>query len=82
MPIRRLDAEKFKVAPVAADSNADWWGNNAAFTCPVCSKVFLATSFNDPNNIGQPCPACGKSRAHVTGSPLQGGEAWIEWGFD
>ena len=80
--IRRLDPKRFALHPAAADADADWWGNNAAFTCPVCSKVFLATAFNDSNSIGHPCPACGKSRAHVTGSPNKDGEAWIEWDLD
>ena len=82
MPVRRLDPNRYMVRPVAADADADWSGNNAAFTCPVCSKVFLATSFNWPLGQGHPCPGCGKSKAYVTGSAAKGGEARIEWNFD
>ena len=34
MPIRFFDHDH-------KDSTADWHGNNAAFTCPVCLKVFI-----------------------------------------
>jgi hypothetical protein len=36
MPVRRLDRSRYNEGqPVAADADADWFGNNAAFTCPV-----------------------------------------------
>jgi len=73
----RYNADK----PVAADADADWNGNNAAFTCPVCSKVFLVTSFNSLGETGLQCPGCGKSTAYVTGSAAKDGKAWIEWSY-
>jgi hypothetical protein len=83
MLVRHLDPEKYRAGkPVAADADADWNGNNAAFTCPVCSKVFIVTAFNDLGRIGLQCPGCGKSTAYVTGSAAKGGEARIEWNFD
>jgi predicted RNA-binding Zn-ribbon protein involved in translation (DUF1610 family) len=83
MRVRRLDPNRYNVGkPVAADADADWNDNNAAFTCPVCSKVFIVTSFNDLGRIGLHCPACGKSTAYVTGSAAKGGEARIEWDTD
>jgi hypothetical protein len=82
MPVRRLDPDKYNAGkPVAADADADWNGNNAAFTCPVCSKVFVVSAFI--NTVGLRCPACGKSTAYVTGSPAdKGTEARIEWKFE
>jgi transcription elongation factor Elf1 len=81
MPIRYLDPERYNAGkPAAADADADWNGNNAAFTCPVCSKVFVVSAFI--NTAGLHCPGCGKSTAYVTGSAIQGREAWIEWSFD
>jgi hypothetical protein len=83
MPIRYLDPSRYNAGkPVAADADADWNGNNAAFSCPVCHKVFIVTSFNRLGEIGLLCPACGKSRAYCSGSAAQGGEARIEWDFD
>ncbi len=84
MPIRHLDPNRYNVGkPVAADADADWFGNNAAFTCPVCSKVFIVSSFNRVGIIGRQCPGCGKSTAYVTGTAEQEGkEARIEWKLD
>ena len=65
MPIKYFDHNH-------KDVTADWHGNNAAFTCPVCSKVFIVSSFTDRN--GRKCPGCNKATAFVTGS-----EARIEW---
>ena len=80
MPLRHLEAERFKGnTSLAPDANADWKGNNAAFTCPVCSKVFIVTHFNDRDENGRRCPGCNKSTAYCTGSPVNDGEAWIEW---
>jgi len=69
MPIKYFDHDH-------KDSTADWHGNNAAFTCPVCSKVFIVSSLIDKN--GRKCPACNKATAFVTVSPKDG-EARIEW---
>lgn len=56
----------------------DWLGNNAAFTCPECGQVYLVSGFLKHE---RPCPACGKSRARVTGSPARGGKAAITWDY-
>lgn len=80
MPVRYLDPSKFGDPLSVADANADWHGNNAAFTCPVCSKVFIVSHFNKEGENGRPCPGCGKSKAFVTGSPSYSGhQARIEW---
>ena len=36
MPIKNLDAN-------AIGQNEDWEGNNAAFRCPACQKIFLVS---------------------------------------
>ena len=54
----------------------DWFGNNAAFTCPVCGKIFIASEYISKN--GRACPKCGKATAYCTGKPGKG-EAFIEW---
>ena len=69
MPIRYFDHDH-------KDTNVDWHGNNAAFTCPVCSTVFVVSILMDKN--GRKCPACNKATAFVTGSPKDS-EARIEW---
>ena len=53
----------------------DWWGNNIAFACPVCGKVFIVSAFLKSGK--GTCPNCGKSRGTVT----QGKDtkASIEW---
>jgi hypothetical protein len=53
----------------------DWEGNNAAFTCPLCAKVFLVSGRLHPH--GRDCPGCGKSRGHIAGGRKSGGKAWI-----
>jgi hypothetical protein len=62
----------------------DWEGNNAAFTCPVCQKVFIVSDTR--MHVGpqkekgyRRCPACEKSVARVNGGRKSGGTASIEW---
>jgi hypothetical protein len=54
----------------------DWLGNNAALECPVCGKVYIVSSFIKHE---RPCPGCGQSHAHVTGSEGKRGKATITW---
>ena len=46
----------------------DWLGNNAAFTCPQpgCGKVYIVSALIYKD--GRECPACGRSKAFVSGS--------------
>jgi predicted RNA-binding Zn-ribbon protein involved in translation (DUF1610 family) len=53
----------------------DWRGNNIAFNCPVCGKVFIVSWFLDREKGGK-CPKCRKSRGIVT---KDGKTASIEW---
>jgi predicted RNA-binding Zn-ribbon protein involved in translation (DUF1610 family) len=55
----------------------DWEGNNAAFTCPACRKVFIVS---EPIHKGsRPCPRCGKSIGHINGGRKSGGSAHLTW---
>ena len=56
----------------------DWLGNNAAFTCPSCGKVFVVSAMLNRAG-GRPCPNCDSSRGFVQGGAKSGGRAWIEW---
>ncbi len=69
MPRRDLD-------PLQLGRDEDWVGNNAAFTCPACGKVFLVSGPLHRN--GRDCPDCGRSHAKVGGGAKSGGTAWIE----
>ena len=69
MQIRKLD-------PIDLKKEEDWEGNNAAFTCPKCGKVFIVSGMIHKN--GRQCPACGKSIGHVNGGRKSGGFASIE----
>lgn len=58
-------------------TNCDWVGNNAAFTCPLCQRVFVVSAMI--NRDGRLCPDCGKSIGHVNGGRNTGGAAFLEW---
>ena len=68
---------KRTLVPAQRSPGEDWLGNNAAFTCPVCGKVFLISGILRSE---RQCPSCGQSRGGVIGSPAKGGSAWITWG--
>lgn len=57
----------------------DWEGNNVAFACPVCGKVFIVSGAATIHNGARKCPSCGKSSGHVDGGRKSDGHAWIEW---
>jgi transcription elongation factor Elf1 len=40
----------------------DVYGNNAAVTCPLCSKVYIVSEYLNRTK-GRACPKCGKSTA-------------------
>jgi hypothetical protein len=72
MPRRKLD-------PNALGVDEDFHGNVAAFTCPVCGKVFLVSSSLDRLGRACPNPACGRSFGLVVGGATSGGVATLEW---
>jgi len=55
----------------------DWHGNNAAFTCPACKRVFIVSAIIDRGS--RKCPKCEKSEGFCSGGPDKG-SARIEWG--
>jgi hypothetical protein len=55
----------------------DWDGNNAAFSCPVCRKVFLVSAHMHSGK--RECPNCHKSTGYVVGGKNSNGTARIEW---
>ena len=69
MEIRQLEADYLGL-------DVDWVGNNAAFTCPACSKVFLVSG--RLHIEGRSCPKCGKSKGYVSGGAKSGGAARLE----
>jgi hypothetical protein len=54
----------------------DWVGNNAAFRCDECKRVFVVSGHL--HRKGRPCPFCEATIAHVEGGRADGGRAWIE----
>lgn len=73
MPTRKLDSDHL-------GDDEDWEGNNAAFRCPLCGKVFLVSG-SRVHRGERRCPKCGKSIARISakGGRLSGGTASIEW---
>jgi Zn finger protein HypA/HybF involved in hydrogenase expression len=63
--------------PDAMTVDEDWEGNNAAFKCPRCGKIFIVSGHLHPN--GRSCPECKQSEGHVKGARQNGGEAYIKW---
>ena len=68
MPTRQLDKSDL------ADSE-DWYGNNVAFTCPSCGKVFLVSGLGHGES-GRSCPKCKGAIGHCD---RKGERAWLEW---
>jgi transcription elongation factor Elf1 len=61
----------------AIGHDEDWQGNNAAFTCPACKKVYIVSA--QMHKEGRDCPNqnCGKSTGLVVGGKDSGGTASI-----
>jgi len=78
MPSKNLD-------PNNLGQDEDWEGNNAAFKCPHCGKVFIVsgTRMHGGTRISpgvRKCPQCGKSIARCSmGGRKGGGTASLEW---
>jgi predicted RNA-binding Zn-ribbon protein involved in translation (DUF1610 family) len=62
-----------KLEIVTGDKSTDKaciWGNNAAFACPVCRKVFIISAFfskpyTSRTSAKIDCPSCGESIAEI-----------------
>lgn len=57
VPTRKLD-------PLALGRDEDWEGNNAAFRCPACGKVFIVSAH--AHHGTRSCPECGQSTGFVS----------------
>jgi len=53
---------------------ADYHGNNAAVTCPVCGKIFVVSKLIDKGK--RVCPVCGKATASIS---EDGKQVKVEW---
>ena len=71
MPIKKLD-------PLNISLDEDWEGNNAAFTCPCCGKVFIVSG--TIHKGVRKCPKCHKSIGwcDIKGKK-SGGKASLKW---
>ncbi len=58
----------------------DQQGNNAAFKCPHCGKVFIVSGSTGIHRGERKCPKCGMStgRCDMKGKK-SGGKASLEW---
>jgi predicted GNAT family N-acyltransferase len=63
---------KRKLDKSALGRSEDWYGNNAALRCPLCSKTFIVSQFL--NKGRRECPSCGRSSAEMSGGGLT-----IQW---
>jgi transcription elongation factor Elf1 len=66
---------------IQADAKArdeDRVGNNAAFTCPRCGKVFIVSGLIHREE-GRWCPWCRQSRGHAPAANEDAEGAYIEW---
>jgi hypothetical protein len=68
--------ERRELDPDNLAKSEDWQGNNVAFTCPACDRVFLVSERIHGGK--RRCPDCGKVTGFVTGGAKSGGSAWIE----
>ena len=73
MPRKDLDQNNLGI-------DEDWDGNNAAFRCPCCNKVFIVSGFRTYDGIKGvrkcPNPNCKKSTGRID---IKGREASLEW---
>jgi len=67
---------RHELDPDALGQDEDWVGNNAAFTCPGCGKVFIVSAVLHRN--GRECPGCGQWTGFSQGGQKSGGSAWIQ----
>jgi transcription elongation factor Elf1 len=69
---------KRTIDPDVKARDEDRVGNNAAFTCPRCGKVFIV-SRQIHKEKGRGCPWCGQSRGHAPSGNEDENGAYIEW---
>jgi hypothetical protein len=54
-------------------------GNNAAFTCPRCGKVFIVSGHIPSHKDGRTCPWCGQSKGYAPRDNKDPNGARIQW---
>lgn len=69
--------EKNRKVVTSRETENDFVGNNAAFTCPLCSKVFIVSGLLHKGK--RVCPKCGNATGYVNGGSKSGGEAYVEF---
>ena len=72
------------LTPNDLGQDEDWEGNNAAFKCPLCEKIFIVSDTRmhvspDGEKGYRKCPSCGESIGRITGGRKSEGTASIEW---
>ena len=71
MPTKELD-------PHNLGHDEDWEGNNAAFKCPHCNKIFIVSG--GIHNGERDCPEWGKSTGYCDiHAKKSGGKASLRW---
>ena len=76
---------KLELDPNNLPKDADWEGNNAAFTCPKCGKVFIVSWLVHHGKRRCPNKKCGKYTGYCDKKGRKeviksGGTApYIEW---
>jgi len=70
MAVRSID-------PLHIAHDEDWEGDNAAFSCPICGKVFIVIAHAHGGK--RDCPECAQSTGNVSGLSSSDRSAWIEW---
>jgi len=76
--------QRRNLIPEDLKHDEDWEGNNVAFKCPLCQKVFIVSDtrmHTGPQGEKgyRECPSCGKSIGRVKGGKKSDGTASIEW---
>lgn len=67
---------RHEVNPEQPADGEDLYGNNAAFTCPSCRKVFIVSGV--AGKTPRPCPRCGQATGFVKKDKDGVWRAWIE----
>lgn len=74
--------KKIILNPNKTLQSEDWVGNNAAFTCPKCGKVYIVSGLlhRIQKSTGKRnCPNCYKSTATIIGGKKSGGTAELTY---
>jgi hypothetical protein len=70
----KLKPEAFDKDGWQVDQKDDWQGNNVAFTCRACGRVFIVSG---RIHSGHRTCKCGQSEGFVKGGRKSGGSAWL-----